>query len=242
MSCTISSSETVAAPRSSRKRPMTFTAPPPPQKAARTLRRTGSYLSLEAMQAAEETTLYGRAGAPQPKERLTNVPSTRSLRHYKEERERRKASLRSTPTVIQTPSTSTPPPPPVPSASPCMAAPRPRTSSPLAPKQTALPARAAFPRSKPQPDLYRMAITTRMRMSPEGRKILYMGPRLALSMYTANRELEKSLFSATNELEQIVAAQRETDNDVVMADTDGSLAKSWVVVPQEDWEMIDCSA
>ena len=84
-----------------------------------------------------------------------------------------------------------------------------------------------------------MAITTRMRMSPEGRKILYMGPRLALSMYTANRELERSLQMATNELERIVASQREADGDIIMAEDVG---QPWVVVPPEDWEMVDCAA
>lgn len=218
---------------------MSFSSPPPPQKSARTLRRTGSYLSLEDMQVAVETTLYGRAGAPSSlyANPSASVPHTRSLRHYKDERERRKATLRSSNTIVQTPSTtvsaiSTPSRIPMP---------RPRTSSPLAPTLSVLPARTAFPRSKPEPDLYRVAITTRMRMSPEGRKILYMGPRLALSMLTATQELEQSLFSATTELEQIVAAQRDADNDIVMGDCDISLGKSWVVVSSEDWEMIDCS-
>ena len=102
-----------------------------------------------------------------------------------------------------------------------------------------MPPRTCFPRSKPEPDLYRMAITTRMRMSPEGRKILYMGPRLALSMYTANRELERSLQMATNELERIVASQREADGDIVMTEDVG---QPWVVLPQDDWEMVDCAA
>lgn len=64
-----------------------------------------------------------------------------------------------------------------------------------------------------------------MRCSPEGQKILTMGPRLAVSMLTATRELER-----------IIAAQIDRDNDVQMMD--GTLGKSWVVV--EDWDMVDC--
>jgi hypothetical protein len=58
-----------------------------------------------------------------------------------------------------------------------------------------------------------------------------MGPRLAVSILTATRELER-----------IVASQMEVDNDVSM--TDSTLSKSWVVIPGEerDWEMIDCSS
>jgi endonuclease V-like protein UPF0215 family len=88
-----------------------------------------------------------------------------------------------------------------------------------------------------------------MRHSPEGLKILHMGPRLALS-----------IMDATKELEKIVADQREreADGDVVMSDStatttsfnvvgSGSLAMpvltaSWVVVRGDDWEMVDCAA
>jgi hypothetical protein len=79
-----------------------------------------------------------------------------------------------------------------------------------------------------------------MRCSPEGQKILLMGPRLALSILTATRELER-----------IVAQQAERE-DVVMADAGGPpscaeavvgpLTNSWVFVPGEDWEMVDCGA
>ncbi|KZT07683.1 uncharacterized protein LAESUDRAFT_724669 [Laetiporus sulphureus 93-53] len=243
MSCSVIQPQTPVPPGhpGRRKRTMSFSAPPP-HKSPRTntLRRTGSYLSLEDMQAAVETTLYGRAGAPStsPAERTTSLPRTRSMRHLKEERDRRKAASRSSPAVIQTPVVLSPAP-----IATCAAMPSFRTSSPLSPRQSVLPARASFPRSKQEPDLYRAAIAARMRMSPEGRRILYMGPRLALSMYTANRELEKSIYSATSELERIVAAsQGDADSDVVMADSDPALSKSWVVVPPEDWEMVDCSA
>ncbi|KAF8813389.1 hypothetical protein BYT27DRAFT_7206776 [Phlegmacium glaucopus] len=121
-----------------------------------------------------------------------------------------------------------------------------RTSSPLSPARTVLPGRPVFPRSKPEPDLYRVAIKTHMRSSPVGQKILHMGPRLALS-----------IIDATKELERIVADQereRDRDNDVVMSDSTFNLStsslaspvltKSWVFVKNEvhDWEMLDCAA
>ena len=103
-----------------------------------------------------------------------------------------------------------------------------RASSPLAPARAVLPPRTSFPRSKPEPDLYRVAIITRMRMSPEGQKILHMGPRLAFSIYNATRELER-----------IVASQRDVEGDVCMADSEPLLSTSWVVLPKDDWEMVD---
>jgi hypothetical protein len=121
-----------------------------------------------------------------------------------------------------------------------------RTSSPLSPLRTVLPGRPVFPRSKQEPDLYRVAIKTHMRSSPEGQKILHMGPRLALSIITATKDLER-----------IVADQerdRDRDNDIVMSDSTFNLStstlaspiltKSWVFVKNEshDWEMLDCSA
>ncbi|KAF9066513.1 hypothetical protein BDP27DRAFT_1330400, partial [Rhodocollybia butyracea] len=123
-----------------------------------------------------------------------------------------------------------------------------RSSSPLSPKRITLPGRPVFPRSKQEPDLYKMAIIARMRCTPEGQRILHMGPKLAFS-----------IMSATKELERLVAAQPE-ENDVVMSDSAAAaaLSASWVVVPQDrerhaapqgfagmptqDWEMVDCGA
>jgi hypothetical protein len=63
-----------------------------------------------------------------------------------------------------------------------------------------------------------------------------MGARLAVSILTATRELER-----------IVACNNiDTDRDDVTMDHTPStvppLTNSWVIVPGEDWEMIDCSA
>ena len=85
-----------------------------------------------------------------------------------------------------------------------------------------------------------------MRSSPEGQKILHMGPRLALSIITATKDLERIVADQDRE--------RDRDNDIIMSDSTFSLSastlaspvltKSWVFVKSEahDWEMLDCSA
>jgi hypothetical protein len=79
-----------------------------------------------------------------------------------------------------------------------------------------------------------------MRASPAGRKALLVGPRLA-----------ERIQAATLELERIVAAQYEAERarereaaarDAEMTDLMPVMSSSWVVVPGEDWEMVDCSA
>lgn len=183
------------------------------------LRRTTSYLVLPDLEG--------------PPRFDTTTPSSSSdctalvLRHYKEQRQRRrKVQIVESPQFTVGPATSAPLPSIPPPTPPAMRLPR--ASSPLAPNKKLLPPRAAFPRSKHEPDLYKVAITTRMRCSPEGQKILTMGPRLAVSILTATRELER-----------IVASQMEVDNDFSMKD--GTSGKSWVVIHGEDrdWEMID---
>ncbi|KAF8896537.1 hypothetical protein BD779DRAFT_1466458 [Infundibulicybe gibba] len=142
------------------------------------------------------------------------IPYHRTLRFYKEQRERRKALLNRTvePITIRThPSPNHHPP-----ASTMGRAKQSLHHHPHIPPQTCLhssyiitpfpsrhvlPGRPVFPRSKPEPDLYRKAITTRMQSTPEGQNILRMGPRLAVS-----------IMSATLELERIVAAQSDREN------------------------------
>ena len=70
-----------------------------------------------------------------------------------------------------------------------------------------------------------------MRCTPEGQKILYMGPRLAIL-----------ILNATQELERMVAmySQRDLDGDVIMIEGSSSLA--CVSVYKEDWEMVDIRA
>ena len=133
-------------------------------------------------------------------------------------------------------------------ASPITVARTHRTSSPLSPLRTVLPGRPVFPRSKQEPDLYRVALKTHMRSSPEGQKILHMGPRLALSIITATKDLERIVADQERERD------RNRDNDIIMSDSTFSLSastlaspvltKSWVFVKNEtlDWEMLDCSA
>lgn len=211
----------------SRKRIMSFSSPQPLKSARTPLRRTGSFLSLADMQAAQDLHIK-RAGSPTLHLGTSDasVPYNRSLRHYKEQRDRRKSVARACgeapPVFTVTPIHAT-----APVQAPL---PRQRKSSPLPPQPDSLPPRTHFPRSKPEPDLYRVAITTLMRLSPQGQKILHMGPRLALSIHTA-----------TLELERIVASHRDCDGDISMCNGGGEtlLSTSWVVVPPEDWEMID---
>lgn len=225
-------------PSAPRKRTMSFSAPLP-HKSPRTLQRTGSFLSLSDMQSGVQSPLYGRGGpySSTAVPDISSIPYTRSLRHYKEQRDKRKAALpRFPPTVYYPAKPALPSLPSLPSPKVIevtVVAQKPRMSSPLSPIPCSRPPRTFFPRSKREPDLYRVAITTRMRMTPEGQKILHMGPRLALSILTATRELEK-----------IVAAQREADTDIIMTPSsspDGALSASWVLL-QEDWEMLDCNA
>lgn len=235
-----------------------FAPNPRPAKAPRLapsmgLRRTESYITLAEFRPARPTS------PPPSRDQSLVLPYYRSLRFYKEQRERHKANanrslepitirirqeqrptrpiVRHAPQpcrpskVTTTPSYKSPAPSP-PVAPPTIHTP-PRKSSPLAPTRSTLPGRPVFPRSKAEPDLHRKAITTCMKATPEGQKILRMGPRLAVSIMTA-----------TKDLEQIVAAQgdREKESqDVIMADAPPILTKSWVVVPGEDWEMVDCS-
>ncbi|KAJ3571150.1 hypothetical protein NP233_g3940 [Leucocoprinus birnbaumii] len=115
-----------------------------------------------------------------------------------------------------------------------------RASSPLSPKRHLLPGRPVFPRSKAEPDLYRLAIKTCMRYSPEGQKILQMGPRLALSILTATQDLER-MVAEQESREEVMLEDRatvETDSDFESEDDSEGLSSSWVELQDdEDWEM-----
>ena len=189
-------SQTAMSSDTPRKRTTSFcctTTSNRPTKAPRTsnmssLRRTESFLCLSDMQNS-----YNKSHP------ATATASVR--RTSKAEREKRKTIIDFT--VSTTPAKSSPP---VTSSIPC-ATPTPtphratptspskqypdyttyRSSSPLSPNRTVLPGRPIFPRSKHEPDLYRQAIIARMRCTPEGQRILHMGPKLALSIMSATR-------------------------------------------------------
>ncbi|KAJ3554540.1 hypothetical protein NM688_g3055 [Phlebia brevispora] len=193
---------------------MSFSTPQS-AKSSRSLRRSGSYLSLADMQSCKAGT-----SASHMSDHVS--PYTRPPRHHKERRRSTSRPCNDQITIHIQPSRASPSPkPPQYTMSTAF-----RTTSPLAPTRSILPPRANFPKSKPEPDLYRVAITTRMRMSSEGQKILHMGPRLALSIY-----------DATKELERIVASQRDMEGDIIMTDAEGLLSSSWVVL--DDWDMLD---
>jgi len=206
-------------PTNPRKRTSSFSQPPIQSKSARmSLRRTASFLSLSDYDGDDSLSYKSgpSSGPTYTKIQTTVVPYHRTLHHYKEQRDRRKALInRSRPEFTIAPHSTKQP------AKLTLPAPKPhqppkqttglRTSSPLSPTQKLLPPRASFPRSKPEPDLYRVAIRARMRCSPEGAKILRMGPRMAVS-----------ILAATRELEMLVSTHEVNSGD--------------------DWEMIDCSA
>lgn len=192
------------------------TSSPIPSKSTRmSLRRTASFLSLSDHDSDEDSSLQSRPSSYSiyTKVQPPVVPYNRTLYHYKEQRERRKAVLnRSRAEFTIAPISTKQPAKPAQISKPRQQSmPGLRTSSPLSPTQKLLPPRASFPRSKPEPDLYRIAIRARMRCSPEGAKILRMGPRMAVS-----------ILAATRDLEMLVSTQELTSSD--------------------DWEMLDCSA
>jgi len=196
-----------------RKRLSSFSDSPLRRKSSRMLlRRTESFLSLSDCSDEECGSFLHLSSTPLPA-----PPPTRSVVYPKEHRERRTLGGKSKPefTIGSSPS------PRVPSKQPKKRGPQPsssapsasaneasvRKTSPLAPTRKVLPPRASFPRSKPEPDLYRVAIKKRMANSPEGEKILRMGPRPAVAVLTAMRELER-----------IVSAAGYDDDDIIMAD------------------------
>jgi hypothetical protein len=138
----------------------------------------------------------------------------------------------------------------------------PRSSSPLSPKRFTLPGRPVFPRSKPEPDLYRTAIKMRILATPEGQRFLSLGPRLAMEVLKTT----KDIVTVTEDLERMVEDIESSCCDVVMADplplavpsvsttcttpitnqisptpAPPILTTTWVVVKGDDWEMVDCS-
>ncbi|THU83155.1 hypothetical protein K435DRAFT_434055 [Dendrothele bispora CBS 962.96] len=246
---------------------------PRPSKSQRTamgsLRRTESYICLTDLQSlpSSSSSLSGSSMALAYDSYST--PSThnaRSMRQCKEKRERRKAyfyypegtfnSPYSSPysdsdselEPSSYPSTPLPPTPKSPPKQQCPAALSAyRISSPLSPVRTVLPARPTFPRSKHEPDLYKQAITTRMRCTPEGQQILNMGPRLALSIMTATRDLEL-IVAAQSATPEMWDGSPSSSADVVMSDAVGASSNATAatatssssIVHNEDWEMVDC--
>jgi len=127
----------------------------------------------------------------------------------------------------------------------------PRTPSPLSGihQTTYETYRPSFPRSKPQPDLYRLAITAHMRSTfqvqqQEREVVLEQQRRQQLdTCFRIGSPLAVSVMNATRDLEVLVASQqqqqRDADGDVPMSDCPAS---SWVTIglTGEDWEMVDC--
>lgn len=121
----------------------------------------------------------------------------------------------------------------------------PKTPSPLSGlhQTTYETYRPSFPRSKPQPDLYKLAITAHMRSSFQTHQeqiALEQQRRQQLDAgFRIGSPLAVSIMNATRDLEVLVAShqqQRDADGDVSMSEC------SWITIglPGEDWEMVDC--
>lgn len=204
----------LSSPSNPRKRTTSFSDPLPRKTSRTMLRRTESFLSLSDYN--DESHFEGGSFlhmTSSPSAPSRTAPLSHARLHYKEQRERDATKLgRKRPEfTIAPPSSSSATSASkrssraAPQSQPQSAVPNVRTTSPLSPKRKMLPPRASFPRSKPEPDLYRVALKGRMRSSPEGEKILRMGPRLAIA-----------ILSATRDLERIVSAHE--DDDVTMGD------------------------
>jgi hypothetical protein len=125
----------------------------------------------------------------------------------------------------------------------------PKTPSPLSGlhQTTYETYRPSFPRSKPQPDLYKLAITAHMRSSfqiQQEREFVLEQQRCQQldAGFRIGSPLAVSILNATRDLEVLVASQqhqRDADGDIPMAD---SPSNSWISIglPGEDWEMVDC--
>jgi len=231
------------------------------------LRRTESFICLPDTTSTSTSTMtmtptHTKKASSSARDQSRTVPYNRSLQYYKDQRQKQKAQLNRSvepitirivpeprsrlPTVRHTtpqpskPATASPPTVGKPIVKLPVSVPSffPRQSSPLAPTQSPLPGRPVFPRSKPEPDLYRKALISCLKRTPEGQQFLRMTKKLAASV-----------MSATMDLERIVTAhtQKEKDpekqsQDVVMKDAPLVLSKSWVVVSGDDWEMVDGTA
>ncbi|KAG7090048.1 hypothetical protein E1B28_011667 [Marasmius oreades] len=185
----------------------------------------------------------------------------RTLRYYKEQRnlsnrhkQRKLLSLSSEPTDPPPPPSprpqhatlsQNPPPPPMPHA--------PRTSSPLSPTSNPYQIQNynynnRRSTKKAQPDLHKQAIFTRMRCNPEGARILHMGPRLALSIMEATRDLERLVggygpgFGTAVEIDPTKDSSCSVESPM---STTAILTQSWVMISADlqshsEWEMLTC--
>ncbi|KAG7451083.1 uncharacterized protein BT62DRAFT_926732 [Guyanagaster necrorhizus] len=114
----------------------------------------------------------------------------------------------------------------------------PRVSSPLRPSRPPsfiFTSSTTPPRKgKCEPDLHRIAIQACMRSTSDGLKVLTMGPRLAMSIVHATRELERMVTERGLEI-----FDNRQEEDIIMTD---STAEPWINMERtsDDWEMVNC--
>ncbi|TEB18917.1 hypothetical protein FA13DRAFT_1589659, partial [Coprinellus micaceus] len=134
-----------------------------------------------------------------------------------------------------------------------------RTTSPLRPTGcSSAPGRPVFPRSKRDVNLLRIACMKRLEGGEggnKGRQMRSMGVRGAVDMWRATRELESMMMSILKrgiEASDVVKSIAKKEEERKKAQVPGKgkalerqgslvLSNSWVVVPGEDWEMVDCA-
>lgn len=224
-----------------RKRTASFSVPHH-AKARRTssLQRTPAFLELPRMLSdIPSMELYGRSGAPRPSVSEAHPRSLRrrpSISTHTSDLNAFVASTAPLPSLHHPLPSRAFTPAPVASSSrlACSsqpAAPKPRSTK-RGPRRF-LPPRERYPSARAEPDLYRQALVARMQASPEGAKILLMGAHAAVSMLTATRELEALVAGADD---------MDCDSEDDTEDVEPRLSDSWLVVPQEDWEIVDDSS
>lgn len=84
-----------------------------------------------------------------------------------------------------------------------------------------------------------------MKQTEEGKRIVCMGPRLAISIWMATKELEKIVEDHQQRLDSDMDVDDLSPfvNEHSAPPAPPVLTNSWVVVrPNEDWEMVDCAA
>lgn len=111
-----------------------------------------------------------------------------------------------------------------------------RASSPLSPQRRLLSGRPVFPKSIPDPDLYRLALMRCLQYSFQGRKFSQMGPQPAPSVLAATQDLERIVAE-----ENTIASEdypMKWSEDYPM-DCEDDFSQSWMNLQYEDWEMSD---
>ena len=100
-----------------------------------------------------------------------------------------------------------------------------RASSPLSPQRRLLPGRPIFPKSTPDPDLYRLVLKKCLRHSSRGQRFLQMRPRPAPAVLAATQVSNRAVADEDNPMQEDYFMDYEDDFSMNLQ--------------YEDWEMLD---